>query len=126
MDLILIRVMRMQSCFAVAAVALLVLSGCAVDRYHWNLTHAYVLPKARQLPRADLEGIIRLASYATPEAIIGIGQSCSDCRLDEIHVVTGYTNDRVTVFDLKKSGGKWHIVDHGDGSPSLSTVWYNC
>jgi len=126
MDLILIRVMRMQSYSAVVAAALLALSGCAADRYHWNLTHAYVSPKARELPPADLEGIIRLVSYATPEPIIGIGQSCSERSLDEIHVVTGYTNDRVTVFDLKRSGGKWRIVDHGDGSPSLSTVWYNC
>jgi hypothetical protein len=118
--------MRLKNCSLLVVVALLVLSGCPADRFRWNFAHAYLSPRARQLPRAELEEIIRLVSYATPEIIIGVGQSCTERGLDEMHVVTGYTNDRVTVFDLKKSGGKWRIVDRGDASPSLSTVEYNC
>jgi len=113
-------------CTAVLLIALFVLNGCVAERYRWSLTHAYISPRARQLPRKDLEEIMRIVSYATTESIIGVGQSCTERSLDEMHVVTGYTNDRVTVFDLKKSGGKWRIIDQGDGSPSLSTVWYAC
>jgi hypothetical protein len=108
------------------ALAVLLFSGCAADRYRWNLDHAYLSPRARQLPRADLEEIVHLVSYAGPNVIIGIGQSCTEHTFDEMHVVAEYTEDRVMVFDLKKSGGKWRIIDRGDGSPALSRVWYNC
>jgi hypothetical protein len=108
------------------AVTLWIVVGCAADRYQWNLTHAYLSPRAKQLPPADLKEIIHLISSATPEIIVGIGQSCDERGLDSIHVVTGYTNERVTVFDLKKLNGKWRIIDHDDGSPFLSTIWYGC
>jgi hypothetical protein len=43
-----------------------------------------------------------------------------------MHVVARYTDYRVMVFDLKKIAGRWKITDSGDGSPTLSTVWYGC
>jgi hypothetical protein len=58
--------------------AILVLVGCATDRYRWTLAHAYMSPRARQLPRAELEEIVWLVSHAWDEAIIGVGQACGD------------------------------------------------
>jgi hypothetical protein len=112
--------------FIGVAILLLALCGCAEDRYRWSLSHARISPKARQLPQSDLEEIIRIITAASSNVIIGVGQSCTERTLDEMHVVTEYSEDRVMVYDLKKTDGRWKITDHGDGDPLLSTVWISC
>jgi hypothetical protein len=57
--------MRVVAGVAVAA-AVLCLAGCATDRYRWSLAHAYISPRAGQLPRAELEEIVWLAHGAIP------------------------------------------------------------
>jgi hypothetical protein len=105
--------------------AILVLVGCATDRYRWTLAHAYMSPRARQLPRAELEEIVWLVSHAWDEAIVGVGQACGEPP-DTMHVVARYGDYRTMVFDLKRVSGHWRIVDHGDGTPFISTAWYGC
>jgi hypothetical protein len=100
-------------------------TGCVTDRYRYNISHAYLSPFARELPRPELEEIVWLVSRAWADHIIGIGHACVEGP-GEMHVVVGYTEYRVMIFDLKKEAGHWRIVDHGEGSPSLSTVLYNC
>jgi hypothetical protein len=112
-------------CRSVAFVALLLLSSCATDRYRWSITHAYFSPAARKLPRPELEQIVDLVSHRWSDSIIAVGQACGD-KPDEMHVVARYTDYRVMVFDLKKIAGDWKIMDSGEGSPTLSTVWYGC
>jgi hypothetical protein len=105
--------------------ALFLFTGCATDRYRWSLTHAYMSPRARQLPRAELEEIVWLVSHAWSDTIIAVGGSCSEGR-DQMHAVARYTDYEVMVFDLKKVSGHWRIVDHGEGTPTISTAWYGC
>lgn len=107
------------------AAAVLCLAGCATDRYHWSLAHAYMSPRARQLPRAELEEIVWLVSHAWSDTIIAVGASCSEGP-DQMHAVARYTDYDVMVFDLKKISGHWRIVDSGEGTPTISTAWYGC
>jgi hypothetical protein len=111
----------------VTVVAVIALTACAGDRYRWNLRHAQLSPRAHQLPRQDIEDIIRIVSSATPSVIIGIGQYCTDHGLDKMNVLTEYyRDDRLWIVELKKINGKWRIVDQGDVSPSLSRVAISC
>jgi hypothetical protein len=105
--------------------AFLLAASCATDRARWSLAHAYISPRARELPRAELEEIISLVSQSWSETIVGVGQACGDSR-DTMHVVASYGEYRTMVFDLKKVSGHWRIVDRGDGTPTLSTTWYGC
>jgi len=120
----LVRPMRVACIFAFAA-AVLILTACATGRYDWSLAHAYMSPRARQLPRAELEEIVWLVSHAWGDAIIAVGGACNEGR-DQMHVVAKYTDYEVMIFDLKKTSGHWHIVDHGEGTPTISSVWYGC
>jgi hypothetical protein len=108
-----------------SALVLVVLAGCATDRARYSLAHAYLSPRARQLPRAELEEIISLVSAAWTETIVGVGQACGD-PADTMHVVATYGDYRTMVFDFKKISGHWSIVDRGDGTPLLSKTWYSC
>ena len=110
---------------ALVAAAVFCLASCATDRYRWSLAHAYMSPRARQLPRAELEEIVWLVSHAWSDTIIAVGGSCSE-GLDQMHAVARYTDYEVMVFDLKKVSGHWRIVDHGEGTPTISTAWYGC
>jgi len=76
-------------------------------------------------PRAELEEIVWLVSHAWGDAIIAVGGACNEGR-DQMHVVAKYTDYEVMIFDLKKTSGHWHIVDHGEGTPTISSVWYGC
>jgi hypothetical protein len=116
--------MRVVSIFAFAA-AVLILAGCATNRYRWSLAHAYMSPRARQLPLAKREEVVWLVSHAWDEPIVGVGQACGDPP-DTMHVVARYGDYRTMVFDLKRVSGHWRIVDSGDGTPTISSVWYGC
>ena len=120
----LVRPMRVVCIFAFAA-AVLILTACATGRYDWSLAHAYMSPRARQLPRAELEEIVWLVSHAWGDASIAVGGASNEGR-DQMHVVAKYTDYEVMIFDLKKTSGHWHIVDHGEGTPTISSVWYGC
>src|SRR6476660_10252413 len=104
-----------------AAAAVLCLPGCATDRYRRSMAHAYISPRARQIPRAELEEIVWLVSHAWSDTIIAVGSSCSEGS-DQIHAVARYTDYEVMVFDLKKVSGHWRIVDSGEGTPTISTA----
>jgi len=116
--------MRRARFFSLAATVFL-LAGCATDRYRWSLTHAFLSPRAQQLPRDELQEIVWLVSHSWGDTIIAVGQTCGD-NPDEFHVVARYNDYRVMVFDLKKIAGHWKITDHGDASPFLSTIEYDC
>jgi hypothetical protein len=116
--------MRRARFFTLAA-TLFFLAGCATDRHRWSLAHAYMSPRAQKLPRAELKEIVWLVSHAWSDTIIAVGGSCSEGR-DQMHVVARYTDYEVMVFDLKKVSGHWRIVDHGEGTPTISTAWYGC
>ena len=112
-------------CRALTFALLLLLTGCATDRYHWSIANAYFSPVAGKLPRAELEEIVWLVSHSWGDTIIAVGQACGD-KPDEFHAVARYNDYRVMVFDLKKVAGHWKITDRGDGSPFLSTIDYGC
>ena len=116
--------MKRDTIFAFLTATLLV-SGCAANRYQWALEHAYMSPRARQLPRAELEEIVWRVSHAWDEPIVGVGQACGESP-DTMHVVARYGDYRTMVFDFKRVSGHWQIVDHGDGTPTISSTWYGC
>jgi hypothetical protein len=116
--------MRVVPIFAFTA-AVLILAGCATDRYRWSLAHAYMSPRARQLPRPELEEIVWLVSHAWSDTIIAVGASCSEGP-DQMRAVAKYTEYEVMVFDLKKISGHWRIIDSGEGTPTISSAWYGC
>src|SRR6266478_5395693 len=93
--LFLVRPMRRAASVLLLSAVVLVV-GCATDRYRWNLAHAYMSPRARQLPRAELEEIVWLVSHAWDETIVGVGQSCGDPP-DTMHVVARYGDYRTMV-----------------------------
>jgi hypothetical protein len=102
---------------------LLALADCAQDRYQWNLAHAGFASSARRLPETERQEIVRLVTQATTETLLRVGQSYGERGSNVMHAITGYRDDRVTVFDLKRVAGHWVIYDHGDASMTLSTVF---
>jgi hypothetical protein len=108
--------------FIVAAFAF---TSCAADRYHWNLTHAYVTPWTH-LSAADHDAIVRLISFKDQNPIIGISAHRPDKkRGDTISVYTGNVNQTTYSFwhgyDLKKEAdGTWRIVFDGDCSHTIA------
>jgi hypothetical protein len=107
------------------ALALLVLAGCAQDRYHWNLSHASFAPSARRLPEGERQEIVRLVSQATTETLLRVGQSYYQYEHGDniMQAVTGYHDHRLTMFSLTKTGGHWVIIDHEDASMKFSNVY---
>jgi hypothetical protein len=107
------------------ALALLVLAGCAQDRYHWNLSHAAFAPSARRLPDSERQEIVRLVSQATTETLLRVGQSYYEYKRGDniMNAVTGYHDHRLTMFSLTKTGGHWVLLDHEDASIKSSTVY---
>ena len=103
----------------------LVLAGCAADLAQWNMRNAYVSPHARRLPPAELDEIVSLVSRRWGNTIVGIGQSCDDPP-NVMHVVADYFEDVVMVFDLKKESGHWRITNSGEGTSTISSLWYSC
>jgi hypothetical protein len=96
----LVRPMRVVCIFAFAA-AVLILTACATGRYDWSLAHAYMSPRARQLPRAELEEIVWLVSHAWGDAIIAVGGACNEGR-DQMHVVAKYTDYEVMISTSRR------------------------
>src|SRR5882672_10460572 len=112
---------RFVSCFALV----FILTSCATDLTKWNMANAYVSPRARKLPKAELEEIVSLVSQKWGNAIVGVGQSCDDPP-NVMHAVAQYFEDVVMVFDLKKENGHWRITNSGEGTSFISTLWYSC
>jgi hypothetical protein len=90
-----------------AIAALLLFTGCAEDRYQWNLTHAEVTARP-PLPRADLEEIIRVVTHATVQPIGSIYRS----GVDRVSVTAAGTVGYVEDFQLQKVAGQWKIISH--------------
>jgi hypothetical protein len=101
------------------------LSSCATDLTNWSLVNAYLSPRARKLPRPELEEIVSQVSHKWGNAIVGVGQSCDDPP-NVMHVVAQYFEDVVMVFDLKKENGHWRITRYDEGTSFISTLWYSC
>jgi hypothetical protein len=105
------------------------LFGCAteVDRYQWNLTHAFVCPKARVVSRSELDQIAHLLAHATPQMAVQIGPPAGADPRQKLFVLTAYrgaeqSEDRYSygACELKKESDGWHVVDCStDLSPSL-------
>ena len=109
--------------FLSAAVA--VLASCAEDRYHWNLTHAYITPWTH-LSSADQDAIVRLISYRDQMPIIGITQHRPSNDGATTSVFTGKVNQLTYSYwhgyDLKKENGVWRITFHGDASHTIVSL----
>lgn len=95
------------------------LSACAGNRYHWNLSHQHLMPNASKLPPADIEEITRLVSERSLQPILGIAYQPAGKRRGEVTVVTsfpsGETPDDNGSYYLRKDGGHWHITWGGTG-----------
>ncbi len=109
----------------VCSTVLFFLASCATDLAKWNMANAYLSPRARKLPRAELEEIVALVSQKWGNAVVGVGKSCDDPP-NVMHVVAQYFEDVVMVFDLKKEGGHWRITNSGEGTSFISSLWYSC
>ena len=98
---------------------LVLLSGCAADRYRWNLAHQHLMPNASKLPAADIEEITRLVSGKSVQPILGIARTRRGPHAGEVTVVTSYpsgeTPDDNGCYDLRKEGAHWHIIRGGPG-----------
>ena len=105
------------------------LYGCATeqDRYQWNLTHAFVCPKARRLSPSDLDQIARALAHATRQVAVQIGPPAGADPMQRLFVLTAYrgaeqseSRDSYGACELRKESDGWHIVDCAtDLSPSL-------
>jgi hypothetical protein len=102
---------------------MLVLASCAADRYRWNMEHAHLSPNARKLPPAEIEQIVRMITAVEPDMILGIGQTLKHVRPDEMNVATGYTEDRCTIFELRRVAGQWRIVHKRNVMSVVVSVW---
>lgn len=98
--------------YALFAVALLVLSACAADRYRWNLAHAQVTGHP-PLPRADVEAIIRIVTHATVNPILSIYGAESHNGREQVSVTAGASTGYAEDFELEKVAGAWRITSRG-------------
>ncbi|HYR23693.1 MAG TPA: hypothetical protein VEP30_12310 [Chthoniobacterales bacterium] len=110
---------------AVLSAAVVLLIGCASDRYEWSMSHLDLSPRAQKLPRPEVEQIVKLVVDASSSTVIAVGQSC-DGKSDVFHVVVDYRPDRYMVYDVKKIGGRWKITRHEDASPTLTGLFDLC
>jgi hypothetical protein len=108
--------------------AVLVLAGCANQRFEWNLAHQRLSPEVRKLPEADIREITRLVSERSGAPIVcmrSTGNKGPDAG--QIWVVTADSttmeNRDNGLFQLKKQNGVWRIIDGGFG---LSTSLIIC
>jgi len=108
----------------------MILCACASEgeRYQWNLTHAYVCPKARFLTRADVDQISRVVAHATPQVIMTINSlRGSRTKLD---VTTSYrgaeSNDSRDVHGfciVENVNGSWKVTErYTDLDPALAQM----
>ena len=88
-----------------ALAALLLVSGCAEDRYQWSLTHAGVTGRPR-LPRADLEQIIRAVTRSTLQPVVSVDRTDSN----HVSVIAATSVGYVEDFELQKVGAEWRIT----------------
>ena len=120
----------MQRLLAVVALSTL-LCGCATeeDRHQWNLTHAFICPKARGLSRSDLDQIARALAHATPQVAYQIGPPAGADPMRELFVLTAYrgaeeseSRDSFGACQLRKESDGWQVV-HCDTNLS-SSLWH--
>ena len=105
----------------------LVVSGCAEDRYAYNMRRVYVTPWT-QLSPADRGEIVRLVSAATEQGIQGICRCTPNSK--QISVFTGFSGVGAGVgerfrwheFVLEKRSNRWQIVAHNSISPFLAQL----
>jgi hypothetical protein len=99
-------------------------ASCVSDGYRYQHTwaDAEFAPSARRLSRPDLEQVTHIVSRPFPKRVLGIGWYGSNGPRDEINVVIQYGPDETYMYHLKKSDGRWHTVDEGQISVSLSTL----
>jgi len=107
---------------AVLSAAVVLLIGCASDRFEWSMAHLDLSPRARKLPRPELEQIVKLVVNATSSTVLAVGQSC-DAKSGVFHVVVDYQPDRYMIYDVKKIGGHWKITHFEDASPTLTSLF---
>jgi hypothetical protein len=108
--------------------AVFALTGCANQRYQWNLAHQQLSPKVQKMPEADVREITRLVSEHCVTPIICMHHTGSSGPYpNEVWVVAAdaYTmeDSRNALFRLKKQNGTWRVIDGGYG---LSTSLIIC
>jgi hypothetical protein len=105
----------------------LAVTGCAEDRYAYNMRRAYVTPWTHLSP-ADRSEIVRLVTAATEQGIQGISKGRSNSK--QISVFTGFSGAEAGVgerfrwheFVLEKHSNRWHIVSQQSTSPSVGSM----
>lgn len=98
------------------------LAACASEdeRFQWNVTHAYLTPRARRLlSRADLDQISWLIARSTPKRILAIAPASKDERRGILHVTIGMRDgtapDDFGIYILDKQDGTWRITRKFEG-----------
>ena len=109
-------------------VAIFALTGCASERFEWNLAHQQLSPEVRKMPVSDIREITRLVSERSGAPILCMHRTGkSGPYADQIWVVTGDSttmeNSDNGLFQLKKENGVWRVVYGGFG---LSTSLIIC
>ena len=106
------------------AILAFLVAGCVSDSYRYQHTWADAQfgPSARRLSRQDLEQIADIVSRPFPKRVLGIGWYRPGGPRDEFNVVIQYGPDETYMFHLKKSDGRWHTLDEGQISVSLSGI----
>jgi hypothetical protein len=98
-----------------AIAGLLLLAGCAEDRYKWNLSHATVTAHP-PLPRSDVEAIVRVVTRATVNPIFSIVRVAPKNGREQVSVAAAAPSGPVDSFMLEKVGPEWHIAFHDESS----------
>jgi hypothetical protein len=103
------------------ALALAFLTGCVFNSYEYNLAHAYV-PPWTQLPKSDIQEIVRVVSRSSTQSIIGIDQGPREKEVGRVSVYTGNpdgSSPYYWCYTLERSESTWRIVDGGQMSISV-------
>jgi hypothetical protein len=110
---------------ALVVLSVLAQTGCATQRYDWNLAHQHLSPKMQAMPQADIREITRLVSERSSAPIVCMRYTGSKSPYpNEVWVVaadsTTMEDSSNGLFRLKKQNGAWRIIDYGfDLSTSL-------
>ncbi len=118
------RAMTSHPRVAVLCCLYLVFSGCAADRYAYNMRRAHVTPWTHLSPE-DRSEIVRLVSAATEQGIQGITKGSASAK--RISVFTGFSEAGAGVgerfrwheFVLEKQSNRWRILSQDSISPTV-------
>jgi len=112
---------------ALVVLSVLAQTGCATQRYDWNLAHQHLSPKMQEMPQADIREITRLVSERSSAPIVCMRYTGSKSRYpNEVWVVAAgfHDNGRQQQRTLSAEKAEWSLAHHRLWIRSLNFAYH--